>query len=288
MLSQMDREWNGTRILFSMLGNNEDAARARWQISGVIYRPLAPYAFFDESGKWKDKDFICLCGYLSGERHWGLFTDQWTELRHDHKLAPIHLTTFFYECKKRGWDENKATKVLERFIDIIREHVWCGFAIGFDAKHYRGMAPHAKKALGDPALACLHRLLRLVRDRYTQINYTGRISISFDEDEEYASRFYKTVLRLRKHDQVLAKLIGAVSFADDEFIVPLQAADIVANLTSKWFHDQIAGKATPDQEPPLLKRLLTAPDSVHGIEYCTELWDAKALDENWKKLAVRP
>ena len=35
---------------------------------------LANYVFADESGKFQDKDFICLCGFLSSGAKWDSFT----------------------------------------------------------------------------------------------------------------------------------------------------------------------------------------------------------------------
>jgi hypothetical protein len=250
----------------------------------MVYRPLAPYAFFDESGKWKDKDFICLCGYLSGASAWGKYTDEWTALLREKGFASIHFTKFFYECKRRGLDATQVTAIIEEFIDIIRKRIWLGFAIGFDAKHYRRMPSHARKAIGDPAMLCLQRLMKQIRERFHTIGYEGRIAITLDEDEEYVDKTYRTIQRLRRHDKVLGRLIGSVAFADDEFIVPLQAADIVANLTSKWFRDRMSGKATANAPPELLNRLLMAPGNRKGLEYCTELWDGDALDANWRQL----
>jgi hypothetical protein len=83
--------------------------------------------------------------------------------------------------------------------------------------------------------------------------------------------------RLRRKDHELGTLLGAVSFADDSFILPLQAADILANLTTRWFRDRAAGVAQADEPPPLLQRLLMSPEHGYGLEYRTELWNGDAL-----------
>jgi hypothetical protein len=250
----------------------------------VIYRPLAPFAYFDESGKWKDKDFICLCGYLSGERAWGKLNDEWTRLLVKKELYSVRLAKYFYQCRKKGWDDTQIAETLAAFIGIIRKRVWVGFGIGFDAKHYRKMPAEAKKALGDPAMVCLHRLLKLIRNKLRETEYEGRMAITFDEDAEYVEVTYKATQRLRSRDKGLGRLIGALSFADDEFLTPLQAADILANLTNRWFRDRMDGSATEDNPSDPLKSLLLAPNGREGLEYCTELWDADALDRNWRKL----
>jgi len=112
------------------------------------------------------------------------------------------------------------------------------------------MPNDAKGGLGDPGVACLQRLLRLIRNKLRSIGYNDRLSITLDEDETYAMTFYKTISRLRKPDKELGWFAGAVSFGDDTFILPLQAADILANLTMKWFRDRMAGVVSAEVPPP--------------------------------------
>jgi hypothetical protein len=235
------------------------------------------YAFLDESGKFHDRDFICLCGYLSAGDKWDVFMERWQTLLATVGLPAIHMNNFYHECKKLGLDEVHANQILEKFIDIIRDTINIGFAVGLDADYYRTMPESAKRGIGDPAVACLQRLLNLVRERFVAQGHQDRISVTFDEDESSAIEFYKVTFKLRKRNPELGKLIGAVCFADDGFIIPLQAADILANLTSKWFKDRLTGKASETEVPALLRRLLMAPEAGFGLEYKTELWNAKEL-----------
>jgi hypothetical protein len=238
---------------------------------------LADYIFADESGKFQDKNFICLCGYLSSGGKWDSFIGRWQDLLRSLNLSAVHMQTFYSDCAKAGMDQAQATKTLEQFIDIIRDTISVGFAVGLDSNYYRGMPDAAKEGLGDPGIACLQRLLQLIRNRFRNAGYKGRLSITLDEDETYAMKFYNVVTRLRRADRELGSLVGAVAFADDTFILPIQAADILANLTTKWFRDRMTGTATADECPPLLQRLLMSPEKGYGLEYRTELWDGDAL-----------
>jgi len=238
---------------------------------------LANYVFADESGKFQDKDFICLCGYLSSGARWDSFTARWHDLLRKFGLEAIHMKVFYSDCAKLGMNETQATNALEDFIDVIRDTISVGFAVGLDASYYRSMPSSAKAGLGDPGVACLQRLLHLVRDRFRNQGYKERISLTLDEDETYAMKFYSVIGRLRRKDHQLGSLVGAVSFADDTFILPLQAADILANLTTRWFRDRAAGVAREDEPPLLLQRLLMSPEAGFGLEYRTELWNGAAL-----------
>ena len=235
---------------------------------------LANYLFLDESGKYKDQDFICLCGDLSSGEKWDQFIGRWKALTEKLNLPAVHMNTLRKDCSARGLN---ADKVLQDFIDIIRETILVGFAVGLDARYYRGMPPVARAGIGDPAVACLQRLLRLVRNKFRDIGYSDRISIALDEDETYAMKCYGIMSRLRRADAEMKHLISAISFADDTYILPLQAADILANLTSQWFRERMAGRATADEMPPFLKRLQVSPEHGFGLEYRSELWDGDEL-----------
>src|SRR5207253_1502380 len=121
-------------------------------------------------------------------------------------------------------------------------------------------------------------------NRLASEKYTDRIALTFDEDEELAQRAYRIIYRLRKANGDLRHYIGAVSFADDTFILPLQGIDIFANLTSRWMRARIADK---DAKPsPSLDRMLRSPkDTTRGIDLEQEFWDAEFLLAHWAELA---
>lgn len=52
------------------------------------------WAFFDESGKFADSDFMCLCGYIADER-WEEFSSAWRESLNKHQLPFVHTAALF-------------------------------------------------------------------------------------------------------------------------------------------------------------------------------------------------
>jgi hypothetical protein len=250
----------------------------------VLAVNLTHYAFFDEAGKWHDKDFICLCGYLSDGTNWDSFTRRWRDLLAVHELSAVHLATFGHQAKLKGWDETKANSVLSEFCKIIRDHILIGFAVGMDTKHYRAIPKDRKKGMPKPDTACLQRLLRLIRNRLHKEQYNGRISVTLDEEEGQVIHLYGEILRLRRANPDLGRYIGAACFADDEFIPPLQAADVIAGLTYLWFKERMAGTANASEPLEPLKSLLVSPETGLGLDYEDELWDADALDAGLDKL----
>jgi hypothetical protein len=280
------RREDGYQILRSMLGLAHDARGGHATLFMTTLREglnLQPYVFCDESGKWQDKDFICLCGYLSTDHDWSVFTGRWGLLLEKHGFTSMHLTTYWQECRKRQWSDETSDAILHEFIDAIRDHIWLAFAVGMDVRAFKALPSHVRSALGAPDILCLHRLLRLARNRFARENYDGRISLIFDEDVEYVVKTYRIIYRLRRAHADLGRYIGAVSFADDTFLLPLQAADLLANLTSRFYRLRLVDKDTPIS--PLLERLLTHPQHTqYGLDREEEFWNAETLSQNWRDL----
>lgn len=192
---------------------------------------VEPYAFVDDAGKWQDRDFICLSGYLSDGSGWQDFTEKWNAFLGAHGMTRLHMTEFYSEAKKKKWGDDKCLEVLHGLASIAREHTLMGFSVGLDAKYYRTLPKPRVAGISKPNVACLQRILRLIRDRLYKERFKSRITFTMDEEEGTAIELYKDIVKLRKSRPDLAQYIGAVCFADDTFFVPLQAADMLANLT---------------------------------------------------------
>jgi hypothetical protein len=234
------------------------------------------FAYFDESGKWHDKDGnICLCGFVSDGEHWNKFEEEWFDLLRKHGFKAIHMAEFYSQCRARGWSDERANEVLTEFVDKIRERVEFGFGIAVDGKYFRHKFKVAGKQEKDPKRFYTHRLLKRMRNVFVDSGYPLSLAITFDDDEEFALDCYKIISRLRKDKQNadLKEMIVSVGFAVDEVFTPLQAADILSHLSRE--------RLTTGQIPPLLERLGTpAPDFILRFDG-GELWDKAGIDKNW-------
>jgi hypothetical protein len=246
---------------------------------------LEPYVFADDAGKWEDRDAVCLCAYLSDGERWDEFTIGWHGLLGKHGMVRLHMAEFYHEAKKKGWDDAKSLSVLQDFATLVRQHTLIGFSVGLDAKHYRSLPKEKKDGIAKPQVACLQRMLRKIRDRLHKEKYERRISFVLDEEEGSVRALYSDILALRKSRAELGKYIGAVCFADDEFYVPLQASDMLANLTYKWFLDVLSGKVSKTGAiPEPLNSLLVDPATGRGLDIENEFWTADALDQGITEL----
>ena len=245
------------------------------------------YAYLDESGHDHDQfGFICLCAWLSEDQGWEKFRDEWTHLRLKHQLTHIHMTEYFSVCRQRGWTDLDAEAVLTQFIDVIRSNVLMGFAVGVDGRHFRDKHAKAGRKGVDPGLFAIERILAAMHEasmKQLGENSLPRIQLHFDEDYTYSIRCYKRISRLRKIRPEVRRLIGSITFADDEWFAPLQAVDILANLTNRYWREHLS-KDKNAPLPPLLQRLLSAPEPGFGIMWPAEYWDADEIDRHWNDL----
>ena len=100
----------------------------------VFLMHVNPYAFFDDSGKWNDKDFICLCGYISDGDELQAFTIRWIKALKDCGLSHLHMKTFYSEMAKNEHTDKQAEELLNKLAIIARDHMQSGFAVGLAAR----------------------------------------------------------------------------------------------------------------------------------------------------------
>jgi len=241
------------------------------------------HAFFDDSGKFTDSDFVCLAGYIATDENWQGFSDEWGPLLLRHKIPYVHMKEMIalrgpYESL--GWDAAHRDAVLLEFIDVIRRHVIGGFGIGVDAKYLRSMSKDARTVIGDPAMLCFQRILRRVVEKLDEVGYESSIAAVFDDCEEYSVRCYRMWSALRRVAPSLSKKVPSITFADDIVFWPLQAADVLAWETNKNLRQQAGKHKTRKQ----IERLMQSTEPEYGLDYQSELYDSETLDDLYAQI----
>jgi hypothetical protein len=230
------------------------------------------HAFFDESGKLADSDFVCIAGYIAGDEDWNKFCEKWGSLLGRHKIPYIHMREMIalsgpYQAK--GWTHKERDEVLTEFIDVIREHIWGGFGVAVNAKYLRSMGKDAMKRIGDPQIFCFQRIISRVLLRLEEVGYQPVISAIFDDSEAYSVRCYRTWSKLRRMVPAMHKRIPSITFADDKHFFPLQAADILAWETNKSLRQQVGNLPVRGT----LTRLLSDTEPGFNLDYTGEAWN---------------
>lgn len=241
---------------------------------------------FDDSGGYKQTDFISIAGYVASDEKWGTFSDEWLALLRHHKIPYVHMRTLVPlqgPYKNLRWDVVHRNEVLLEFVELIKKHVLAGFAIALDAKHFRKLPNDADKVIGNPHHFCVARLLRLIRETLATVRMDEANTLVFDDSDEFSVPYHGIVRELRKQPEY-KKIIGSVCFADDEIYNPLQAADVLAWESTKDLAQQLGGFASR----PEYIELIGVNDPELHLPYISELYGLAALDDAYKKCKLAP
>ena len=216
--------------------------------------------FFDESGKFNDHDVISFGGVSGYAEHVNHFANEWGRLLHQNGMKEFSVKSAFNHRRPLG-NRNKALGVrarvaaLKPFVQCIRTHLSVVSGVAIDVVAFKAAPPKLQAAYTkDPIIMAFLRALIYVLD-FTPKN--DKVSFICDDDEAQAWNFYQLYRRVKKIWPGARKKLAALSFADDEFLWGLQAADLVSGLMRMearklWFK-------TPYQYRSLFKLMSATP-----------------------------
>lgn len=238
------------------------------RIAGVLW------AYFDESGKLADSDFICLCGYLWDDAS-NQFADEWRHELHRLGIPFLHTTALFARrepYERLGWTDDRRDDALGLLAQAINRHALVGIGCAVDAKHYRTMSPQQRNLMGGrhPEDFIFHRLLKIINDIFEEWGQRQPVSLIFDWEERFAPKCLSALVTLRKHKTTARQNIASIGFADDVIFPPLQAADMLAFATRRHLRERA---------PAYWSTLMDGSSGKPPVAYRSEFYDAAALNE---------
>jgi hypothetical protein len=271
----------GPRLAWGPLGSSRGTARRILDRRRARVYMATFYGFLDETGDKQKDDRIFMCGYIGWDEAWNKFSPCWGHELRMASVSAIHATELLSRSDRfAGWSEDKADDLVGRLIDIIRTSIPVGIGVGLDAAHYRSLTQGQKNEIGQPQMILLSRAIKVMASVVQEARNTGDrvegINITFDDSQE-ADRMLRTWLRLKKDPDhaTLRGLVPSVGFADDEFFYPLQAADLLANLTNRYWQKN----ASSDRAEKHLRNLLTPPEKDNVFVYRVGFVTANEMDE---------
>lgn len=230
------------------------------------------YGFADESGDPKTDPVFCVCGFLGWRDGWNDFSERWDKALRRARKKYVHATQLL---------SSKRDARVREFCDAVRDTKpnLAAMSVGIDLNHYRKLTAGQQKEIGRPLLICASQLIslmeRTLKDWRTMERGIAGINLTFDYSQEDSVEILETWIKLKKESAALIGSIKCVSFADDKFFYPLQAADLLANLTTRYWKLG-APKQLPDDDH--LKRIF--PLDSEGNAYLLEHFvTAKEMDE---------
>lgn len=191
--------------------------------------------YFDESGKFKDHQVITFCGLCAPASRVQEFEEDWKQLLRSSEIKALSMKRALRRVRPLSPCINtqsaaERTEVLKPFALCIRKHFEIGVAIAIDVEAYSRLSALAKQKIGGSDNPFYMAFLCAVMAPSKRLLEEDRISIICDDDQETALNCYKAYRHVKKKQADLHTKLVALTFANDEAFVPLQAADMFASL----------------------------------------------------------
>ncbi len=211
-------------------------------------------AFVDDSrGHNLPKVFI-LAGYISTVERWAAFSDEWQRALE----MPPRLKYFKYReaLSQKGqfyrWSQSAAIERIVIFRHIVEDFVQAEVAVGFLIDTYQA----AYKSLGrkhqNPYYFAQAQLIFQTARNLEKLGLKREpIDFVFDNQMHEKAKALEAFdwAKLRAQPEppdLLTNIIrNPPSFADDEAVLPLQAADMIATWWRLWAEAGLSGKEAP-------------------------------------------
>jgi hypothetical protein len=191
-------------------------------------------AFLDDADSFKDPGSLCLAGYVSDQYGWTALSKEWATLLGKHQIPYLRTSDFLAGSPHYtpGKPENEDRLIIIRdFLEVISRNVLFGVSIGVDAKAYKELAARERKKPTAERF-CFYRLLHRVISRSAQLAPEMHLSLFFGDAAEYSIKFSSALHDFKTRKRAIRNTVASISFANAAMLLPLQAANLLATLTS--------------------------------------------------------
>jgi hypothetical protein len=193
-------------------------------------------AYFDESGKFRDKSVVSFSGWVAEPDEVDRFSRTWRRLLRETGLEVLKMSEALrikrpLSKKVPALDVEKRIEALTPFAECIAKYAELIVLTGSDVNGFRTMAQVAQENLGNnPHYASFGvSILDIVQ----HIGADDFLSLFCDDDEETSDKVLTFYRKVRIHDRNAKKKLISITFADDKAYAPLQAADMIASLARR-------------------------------------------------------
>jgi hypothetical protein len=248
------------------------------------------YAYFDESGKFHDKEVVTFCGLCAPASKIQRLEDDWNGLLRRYEMPYLSMKEAL-RLKKPLSKQVKAHSARERidalkpFADCIRGHVELGIAITVDVDAYAAMSVEGRRRLGGSPDPHYLAFMSGIMGPVVHVQDRDFVSVICDDDEQAAINCFQFYRRIRKVHKLAHDKLVSISFAQDRQFPPLQGADFIASLVRLEAHRQFEQRPYDYRE---LFLYLTAPDSPGAMRWGMAFYDKQRLTEMGSWLAKAP
>jgi hypothetical protein len=246
-------------------------------------------AYLDES---ENAGILTISGYVGHSGQWPRFEREWKNALSEFGFRAFHIVDFAHskgEFEHLKGREQERQKVLARFMKIIYREPPRLFAFGcsVDLMAFRTLPDQTRQRVGDDPYWLVFQasvgmavtwLSAFLQEHSAMLD--ERIAFIFDRrGSQGLTRELYNKLKDVVYPEDVAKLCGMLAFDDDEVVVPLQAADILAYEMAKYLQDEMKGIEKPRRWP--MQQIMSKPGRFN-------MFTKDALEEFFKTAEVHP
>jgi hypothetical protein len=182
-------------------------------------------AYFDESGKLKDKGEHVVFGGIAGRLdEVSVFSRRWKEVLgsdvdHIHMRDAMRL-----EGEFEGYDETRRDEILIECAKVAQSSSAMIVVSEMDKNDFLGLAQEEQQRLNNPTYGGFEACVRSLARQF----YNHDLYLWYDESQEYAETCLKLYQRMKNLNTDLLRRLPSLTFADDQQFPGLQAADMIA------------------------------------------------------------
>jgi len=236
-------------------------------------------AFFDGSGTLNQTSHFVLAGYLSPVDQWEKLSDAWQRALEGPPKIDYFKVRESVHCINQfnNWRLEYATARARKFRRLVKRYALGGFAVCIPHDGYirkvRGKIP---KEMDHPYFFAFLSSVELVCKNVGSMGFAGPIDFVFDT-ESLDSRARALLEDFKRWPWAHSNMVGELDFREDEKVLPLQSADMIAWLVRMLISEgtvQLQEQMSINVKPPVF--LLTR----------TEEWLERYMADFHNKLAA--
>ena len=206
-------------------------------------------AYADDSGTHDPSHNCVIAGYWGTARAWRHFERRWIPVLESEGVEEFHAKEFWQRVNGerlgsyKGWSDYRHADFLDRLLHVIETSDIFPFACGVLKAEWSKFPPEQQNAMASQGharrdkpqyMAMQTTILRLL----TYCKPPRKLNFVFDYCEELKADYPRVFQAVRnlfaEVDAPQLKRIGQFTLADPKDVVPLQAADLLANRAHRY------------------------------------------------------
>ena len=207
-------------------------------------------AFIDESES-KDPPLFTMAGYIASAEEWAAFSDEWQQYL---DMSPgikyfMMQEAMSLEGEFRHWSESLRDEKVRLLEGVIFNHARVALQLTFNPKDLEevfGDVPNLKR----PYYYAFHTIITALAHYQKREGIIEKVDFIFDNQVMEKDKIMKAWDNVGKDNGYLSDVMGETpAFRDDEYVLPLQAADHMAWIGRETFKRHVAGLPPYEMAP---------------------------------------